>query len=105
MHRRAATGLGALLALSSLAGALAISDQLAGARHGERAAYASALAGREAEAAAAGAELAERPEATASSPSRTLCLRGVETVVARLARFLDLRPIDDGGRLDLPALA
>ncbi len=102
MRRRAATGLGVLLATSSVAGAMAISGELAEARRAERLAYASALSEREAEAAAAGAD---RPRAAARVQTRTLCLRGAETVVARVARFLDSRPIDDGGRLDLTALA
>jgi len=101
MRRRSATGLGVLLALSSLAGATAISSRMAEARREERRVYREALAAREAAAAAAGAE---PPGAAGPVRSHTLCLRGAETVAARVARFLDSRPIDASGRLDVAAL-
>jgi len=102
MRRRSATGLGVLLAVSSVGGAMLISDQLADARRGERRAYAAALAGREAAAAGADPGAATVP---AAATSRTLCMRGAETVVARVARFLDSPVVDEAGRLDVGALA
>lgn len=102
MRRRSATGLGALLALGALGGAVAISDELAGAERGARRAYAAALAEREAAAAAADSGPAASADA---GNSRTLCLRGAETVVARVTRFLGSKVVDDSGRLDVSALA
>jgi hypothetical protein len=88
-----------VLALSSVAGAMAISSRMAEARRGERQAYARALAEREAAAAEAGAE-----SGAPAGRSRTLCMRGADTVVARVARFLDSRLVDGEGRLDVSAL-
>ena len=88
-----------MLALSSVAGAMVISSRMAEARRGERQAYARALAEREAAAAAAGAE-----STAPASRSRTLCMRGADTVVARVARFLDARLVDAAGNLDVSAL-
>jgi hypothetical protein len=102
MRRRSATGLGVLLAVGAVGGAMAISDRLADARRGERSAYAAALAEREAAASAAGAGQAQPVE---PGRSRTLCLRGAETISARVARFLDARVVDGAGRLDLSSLA
>jgi len=105
MRRRSAAGVGIVLALAAAGGAAAISRELAGERRGERHAYAAALAEREAAAAGAeGAPGAARAAAPAAG-SRTLCLRGADTVVARVARFLDARVVDDSGRLDVSALA
>lgn len=101
MRRRSATGLGVLLAIGAVGGAMAISDRLAEARRGERSAYAAALSEREDAAAAAGPGRAHAVEA---GRARTLCLRGAETVVARVGRFLDSRVVNGSGRLDLAAL-
>jgi hypothetical protein len=102
MRRRAATAVGIVLAVAAAGGAMAFSDLLSDARRGERQAYAAALAERE--------QAADRSEqgpaqVPAETRSRTLCLRGAETVVARVARFLDSELLDEGGRLDVAALA
>jgi hypothetical protein len=94
-----------LLALASLAGAMVIARQLAEARRVERRAYAAALAEREADAVATALDDDAASQASGQARSRTLCLRGAETVVARVARFLDSRVIDAAGQLDLVALA
>jgi hypothetical protein len=101
MRRRSATGLGLVLALSSLGGAAVISNHIAEARQGDRRAYRDALSAREDAAAALGAA----PVDASAAATRTLCLRGAETVAARVARFLGARPLDAAGKLDVPALA
>lgn len=80
---------------------MAIAGRLAEARRGERQSYRAALAARESVATAA----RPAPPRGAAADSKTLCLRGAETVAARVARFLDSRPVDAAGRLDLGALA
>jgi hypothetical protein len=101
MRRRAATAVGVALAVGAAGGAMAFSDQLSDARRSDRRDYAAALAERE--------QAADRSEsgptqAPAEARSRTLCLRGAETVVARVARFLDPGLVDGVGRLDVAAL-
>jgi hypothetical protein len=93
--------MGVTLAVAAAGGAMAFSHQLSDARRGERQAYAAALAERE--------EAADRSEPGPAVPpaepsSRTLCMRGAETVVARVSRFLDSELLDQGGRLDIAAL-
>jgi len=106
MRRRSATGLGVLLALSSVAGVLVLAGELAEARRDAERNYRSALAAREHSAGTAEAlESARSAYRAGAAPSRTLCLRGAETVAARAARFLDSRLLDEAGRLDAGALA